>query len=317
MSSDQTREWEDFQNKVIPAFIDRLNDLEEQKSDLDVKKKDIIEEMAERAEKFMPADEVSRFLKLRLKGIVKEDTIEDALGIKHKRKYASLPTTSKPESPVIDHKKTIEVSSSGSQSVTGPNGNEKEQETELAERVAEDIYTNTVSAANPIGESDGNDIAERSAEIALNTIDILKKELKEKDIRISEAFHLVGERDKRIHELQMQMGEIELQLGNLKKNPPPKNVDEREELQIKYDELKVAYDELKQVEILRTQKQDFKTASKITSPLTAWVAAVNISGFSRALVQLSMRLTPSASRGKIVFDVTEEGQLKNPRPEGT
>ncbi|MFY9965740.1 MAG: hypothetical protein WBL44_07770 [Nitrososphaeraceae archaeon] len=37
-------------------------------------------------------------------------------------------------------------------------------------------------------------VAERSAEIALNTIDILKKELEDQDIRLNEAFAMIDER---------------------------------------------------------------------------------------------------------------------------
>lgn len=321
MSEEQRKEWEYFQDKAIPAYIDRLQDLEEQKSDIDVKKKDIIQEIAERAEQFMPSDEVSRFLKLKLKGVVADRTIEEALGQKHKRKYESLPRDSKARSADIDHNKTIEVSTSGSQSVTGPDGNEKEEEAEIG---AQDIYTNPVVAANRIPEDEESDIhdviAERSAEIALNTIDILKKELQEKDTRINEAFALIKDRQKRIQELQMQMGEIEIELGNLKKNPPAaaKNVDEKEELQIKYDELKVAYEELKQVETLRTKQQDFKPASIVASAPKVWVAAINAINFYRELNKASKyAIEHNEPWKKLLFDVASDGQLKVARLEGT
>jgi uncharacterized membrane protein len=39
-------------------------------------------------------------------------------------------------------------------------------------------------------------VAERSAEIALNTIDILKKELEDQDIRLNEAFAMIDERQR-------------------------------------------------------------------------------------------------------------------------
>lgn len=329
MSEDSRKEWEYFQNKVIPAFIDRLTDLEEQKTDIDVKKKDIIQEMAEQAEQFMQSEEISRFLKAKLKGIVAERTISEALGEQQKRRYQRYQEMEK-SGPLISNEentKTIEVSSSGSQSVTGADGNEREQETEIKEQMAEiaaeHVYRHPSNdiATNRIAESDEeseihNTIAEHSAEIALNTIDTLKKEIEDKDIRLNEAFHLIEDKESVIEKLRVQLGNLEIEVGELKRKPTiptTKDVDSREDLQIQLDEAQQTIAELRQVEAIHTRNQDFNLASKVASPPKVWVAAINASGLTRALIHIAMK---TADKGKILFDVTDEGQLKNPRPEG-
>lgn len=297
MSTERARqEWEYFERQVLPAYIDRLNNLEEQKTDLDLKKKEIIREIAEKVEDagWVPHEQISSYLKKVLKGIVKTDTIEDALGKKHKRKWAS-PIIGKPESPVSERersqsvlpKKEIEVSSGGSESYSSP----EEPEPKEPQEDTDQIRTKPLSSTNQASE---------------------KEEL---ETRLSEALKLADDKDRALERERIKFANLEVELGN-KANPPSNKVDANEELQIKYDELKQAYDELLEVERLRTSHSDFKSAAAL--PKQAWIAAINVFGLSRALTKISMNLDSdsSAARLKVLFDVTSEGQIKNPRLEG-
>lgn len=321
MSEETRKEWEYFKEKVIPAYIDRLSHLEEQKSDLDKSKKDIVLELADRCEKYMASDEIARFLVKELKGTVEKAWIERILGKTQKRHYERYQDSEMSNLDISNKENTVQVSTSGSQSVTGPDGNEREQEVEqMAEVAAEDIATKRISEADE--ESDVHDaIAERSAEIALNTIESKNKEVEDAKIRLNEAFHLIEDKDSVIQKLRVELGNLEIEVGELKRKKPLMSInkvdDTKEDLQIQLDEAKQTIIELRQIEAIHTRNQDFSVASKVASPSKVWIAAINASGLTRALVQITMKAARSSlERKKVLFDVTDEGQLKNPRLEG-
>lgn len=297
MTTERARqEWEYFERQVLPAYIDRLNNLEEQKTDLDLKKKEIIQEIAEKVEDagWVPHDQISAYLKKVLKGIVKTDTIEDALGKRHKRKWAS-PIVGKPESPVSERErsqsvlpnKEIEVSSDGYSTPPEP---EDDPESNQYEYEKEDISQSV------------------KEEIAM-----FEKEREELQIRLTDALKLADDKDRALERERLKFADLEVELGNMKANAPPsksvKDVDANEELQIKYDELKAAYNELLEVERLRTSKSDFQSAA--TLPKQVWLSAIDALNFYSVLNKASRwAIEHNDPWKKILFDIKEDGQLK-------
>ena len=202
----------------------------------------------------------------------------------------------------------VTVANSGSQSITDPEGKEREEEVEQEQEYQ--YYGPRIADTNIHDEN-----AEKSAEIALANNQALIKDKEDLKIRLNEAFVLIEDKDRELDRIRLAMGELELQIRDLKKNPP-KNIDEKEELQIKYDELKIAYEELKAVESLRVQKQDFKPASNIQSPPKVWVAAINALNLYRGLNEASKyAIEHNDPWKKVLFDITDNGQLKNARLE--
>jgi hypothetical protein len=159
-----------------------------------------------------------------------------------------------------------------------------------------------------------NSVAERSAEIALTTIDSMKEELKEKDIRLDEAFALIDDKDKEIERQRIAMGEMELRIKELQDKPSK----DLAELQIRYDLKCQEYNELKAIESQRTAQHDFKPASQVQSPKVVWVAAVNAYHVYKGLHEGSMWATShNEPWKKVLFEVAVDGQLKDARLEGS
>lgn len=158
-----------------------------------------------------------------------------------------------------------------------------------------------------------DEIAERSAEIALNTIDTLKKEIEDKDIRLNETFFLIEDKDKEIERQRLAIGEMEIRIEDLKKKPTEQLAKLQADYDMKCEEVK----ELKAVEAIHTRNQDFNPASKIASPKQIWVAAVNAYHVYKGLHDGSMWATShNEPWKKVIFDVADDGQLKDSRLEG-
>lgn len=159
-----------------------------------------------------------------------------------------------------------------------------------------------------------NSVAERSAEIALSTIDSLRGELKDNDIRLNEAFALLEDKEREIERQRVAMGEMELQIKELQDKPSK----DLAELQARYDLKCIEYNELKAIESQRTAQLDFKPASQVQSPKIVWVAAVNAFNLYKGLKDGSMHATSNNDPWhKVIFDVSVDGQLNNARLEGS
>jgi hypothetical protein len=306
-SKDRIRDWffhlsEETRNQ-IDDIVEQIREKEEFIETHEQSLRDLVRDLARMLEPLIDdSSQISIIIKAIANGRISDDTIERALPEDKKRKHKPYETYRQLEQNRLpDSQRPVTVSTNGSQSTTGPDGNEKE---EVVEEEPEPL------AFKPTDYSMYNGIAERSAEIALTTIDSLKEELVEKDT-------LLDDKDKRIRELELERGNFEIELGNLKNKPIPKNVDQLEELQIQLDEAKQTIEEYREIERKRVQVQDFQPASKVSSPPTVWIAAINLAGFIRALVGVSMKFDPRSLQRKVLFDVASDGQLKNPRPEGT
>lgn len=159
-----------------------------------------------------------------------------------------------------------------------------------------------------------DEIAERSAEIVLNTIDILQKELTDKDIRLNEAFSLIEDKEGEIERQRLTIGELEIRIEDLKKKPTEQLAKLQAEYDLKCEEIK----ELKAVEAIHTRNQDFNPASKVALPKQIWVAAVNAYHVYKGLHEATMWATShNEPWKKVIFDVADDGQLKDSRLEGT
>ena len=316
------QEWEYFERTVLPAYIDRLNNLEEQKTDLDLKKKDIIQEIADRIESagWVPSDSISAYLKKVLKGVVADRTIEDALGKKHKRKHESLPRVSKPQSAVQERersqsvlpKKEIEVSSTGYSTLEEPQEPGEEPEPADDEETPFELYEGEPDTPVVDVDPDSNLYEWEKQKIpdsVKEEIAMFEKEREELQIRLQEALKLLDQERIRYANLEVELGEAQTRPG--KQN---KDVDANEELQIKYDELKQAYNELLEVERLRTSKSDFQSAAKL--PHRAWIVAIDAINFFRELNKASRyAIENNDPWKKIIFEIKADGQLKQARLE--
>lgn len=168
-----------------------------------------------------------------------------------------------------------------------------------------------------MSESEYKDaVAEQSVEIALNTIDTLKKELEDKEIRLDEAFSLIDDKDTEIERQRLQMGDMELRIDELQKKPSEQLTKLQAQYDLKCEEVK----ELRAIEGKRTQQNDFKPASSVILQSSsskkkneAWIAAPNLSGFVKALISVSLKFDSYSSQRKVIFDLTDDGQLKNAR----
>jgi hypothetical protein len=113
MSEEKQQKWNKFEHEIIPGYVVRINDLE-------ADKKDLISELAEKIklEDIMPTYMICAFLKdilMRLKAEISDRSIEKALGDEYKVQKDVL--DDQRTSSVNDSKKTIEVSTSGSQQI--------------------------------------------------------------------------------------------------------------------------------------------------------------------------------------------------------
>lgn len=157
-----------------------------------------------------------------------------------------------------------------------------------------------------------DEIAERSAEIALSTIDTMKKELEDKDIRLDEVFAILEDKDKEIERQRLTIGELEIRIEDLQKKPSEQLAKLQAEYDLKCEEVK----ELREIEGQRTKDNDFHKASTIPTPKYVWIAAINALNLYRGLRDGSKwALEHNEPWKKVVFDIASDGQLNNARLE--
>jgi hypothetical protein len=142
----------------------------------------------------------------------------------------------------------------------------------------------------------------------------LKEELKDKDIRLDEAFAMIDDKDKEIERQRLQLGDMELRIEDLRKKPSEELAKLHAEYDLKCEEVK----ELRAIEGQRTKQHDFNPASKVASPKFVWVAAVNAYHLYKGLHEGTMWATShNEPWKKVIFDQADDGQLKNARLEGS
>lgn len=157
-----------------------------------------------------------------------------------------------------------------------------------------------------------NSVADFAAKFDLETIDSLKEELKEKEIRLDEAFALIDDKEQELDRERLLIGELELRIEDLKKKPSEQLAQLQTEYDLKCEEIK----ELRSIEGQRTKERDFVPASKVLSPPKVWVAAVNALNLYRGLNDASrFAIEHNDPWKKVIFDVSDDGQLKNARLE--
>jgi regulator of replication initiation timing len=109
-----------------------------------------------------------------------------------------------------------------------------------------------------------------------------------------------------------------------KKDVEKKLLDKIQEIEVQRSELEILEwensrlkDENKELkEALRQQvKTNFVSASQIPNPQSVWIAAINCGSLSKVLNNIWVKLTGEQEKGKILFDIGEDGSIKNPRPE--
>lgn len=238
--------------------------------------------------------QISAIIKAISNGRISDDVIERALPEDKKRKHKPYERYQREEIRQADFQQPVTVASDGSESYTKADGTEGERE------------------AVPTKE----EILETSTEIALTLADQYAADAKERDLRLNEALRLADDKDKRIEELLLQMGELELQITDLKKQPPPKDVDRTEDLQIQVDNMQQTITELQEALRAKVKTSGFTQASHL--PKQVWLAAINAINFYRELNKASRHAIEHNDPWKrIVFDVAEDGQLKAAKLEGS
>lgn len=288
---------------LIALYIVKIEEAE-------FKKRDLIRELAEiiQERQWIPAEYISSFLRKILKDIVTDKDIQRALGRTHKDSHKKREAHAQQTAMLSadDVKKEIEVSTDGN--IYAKNYIDPVPEPE-PHRPEFDLEPGPI----PTKE----EILETGAEIVVHTINHLEEKVKDLEIRLDEALTLADKKSDEIEKLHLSLGEFELQLRDKMK--------EVQELKTKEDkvtdqviaELQSENNKLKNALREYIKRDEFSTANKVDSPPTVWVSAVNCFGFSRSLMQISMKLTDSSARLKVLFDIAADGSIKNPRLETT
>lgn len=238
--------------------------------------------------------QISVIIKAIANGRISDDVIQRALPEDKKRKHKPYERYQEMEIRQADFSTPVTVASDGSTNF-------------------EDTTNNPEGADEAVPSK--REILETSTEIALTLADQYAADAKERDIRLNEALRLADDKDKRIEELLLQMGELELQITDLKKQPP-KDVDKTEDLQIEIDNMKQTIQELQEALRAKVKASGFTQASQL--PKQVWLAAINAINFYRELNKASrFAIEHNDPWKRIVFDVAEDGQLKAAKLEGS
>jgi DNA repair exonuclease SbcCD ATPase subunit len=246
--------------------------------------------------------QISVIIKAISNGRIADRTIEEALPEDKKRRHKPLERYQDRETAVRGFQRPVTVSSDGSESYTKPDGTEGERE-----------YNPYEGEPEPMPSI--REVNEAATEIALSVADEYAKKAKEQEIRLREALQIADDKDKRIYQLEMEAGELEMQIADLKKQPAPKDVDKAEELQIENDNLKQTLEELKEAVRANVKASGFTQASHL--PKQVWIAAINALNFYRQLNKASRHaIEHNDPWRRIVFDIAEDGQLKAAKLEG-
>lgn len=270
---------------------EKIIELQEEKNRLSESKRETIERMVRKLEAsgMVEPEKISATLKRILKDNfieISDSTVQQACGIGKKRKYDRYQSPAKSVDST-DFQQPVTVATDGSESYTKPDGIEGEREAVPDPREVQDL----------------------ALDVSVAAIDDL-------EIRLKEALTLADDKDKRIYQLEMQAGELEVQLTDLKKNPPPNNIDKTEDLQIENDNMKQTITELQEALRANVKASGFTQASHL--PKQVWIAAINAINFYRELNKASRHaIEHNDPWKKIVFDVATDGQLKAAKLEGT
>lgn len=241
--------------------------------------------------------QTSMIIKAIANGRISDEIIEKVLPEDKKRKHKPYELFSKREIKGFDFQEpeTVTVASDGSES----------RQPEFYEGESEPIPSI-------------QEVNEQATEIALTLADAYGKDAKDLALRLQEALTLADDKDKRIEQLLLQQGELELQITDLKQKPQqlPKDVDKTEDLQIQIDNMQQTITELQEALRAKVQTSGFTQASHL--PKQVWLAAINAINFYRELNKASrFAIEHNDPWKKIIFDVAEDGQLKAAKVEGT
>lgn len=292
-------------------------------------KRMVIENMARKLEDAgMEPEKISGIIKKILKdnGIeISDGTIQRAVKANQKRKYDRYQSPAKSVENT-DFQQPVTVASDGStipddiasESYTKPDGTEGEQEADPDKM--SNLFTGEISNEEipfELYEGEPDDvIVPEALEVARTAADIAMTANKDLEIRLNEALKLADDKDIRIYQLEMQSGELEVQIADLKKKLEDKKpsavnqkqVDTIEELTIERDNLKLALHEMKEIERIRLKESGFTTASKI--PKHPWIQASDALAFYIALHKAANFLNANNdSYRKILFTVEDDGRL--------
>lgn len=137
----------------------------------------------------------------------------------------------------------------------------------------------------------------------------LKKDKLYLSKKVDEQENSIKEKEEKIDKQKLVIIELELAINELRKKD--------KDLQLELDQTKERNIELEEVVRLNIRKEGFVPASQtMSSPAVAlWIAAVNVNGFAESLLRTYYQLNPKQMNGKIVFNVTEDGQLGMPHAE--
>jgi regulator of replication initiation timing len=306
-NNDKIREWffalpEDIREK-IDSQIENIRNQEDVTEKHQQTLTKMVKELARMLESLVDdTSQISLIIKAIANGRISDDTIEQALPKEKKRKYERYQDLANPTNR--DFQRPVTVSSDGSESYTKSDGTEGERR---------DEYEPYEGEPEPIPSI--QEVNEQATEIALSLADEYAKKAKEQEIRLREALQIADDKDKRIYQLEMEAGELEMQIADLKKTPPAKDIDKAEELQIENDNLKQTLEELKEALRANVKASGFTQASHI--PKQVWVAAINALNFYRTLNKASRHaIEHNDPWHRIIFDIAEDGQLKAAKLEG-
>lgn len=295
-TKDKIRDWffalPEEQRNQIDGLIEEIREREEAIETHEQSMRELVRKLARMLESLIddPA-QTSIIIKAIANGRISDETIEKALPEDKKRKHKPYELFRKRVINNSDFQdpETVTVASDGSESHTKPDGTEGERE--------------------PVPTKE--EVLETSAEIAMTLADQYAADVKERDIRLKEALELADQKDKRIYELEMAFGELEIQIAELTKlrKPEAKDVDKTEELQIENDNMKQTIIELQEALRAKVKTSGFTQASQL--PKQVWLAAINAINFYRELNKASrFAIEHNDPWKRIVFDVAEDGQLK-------
>lgn len=275
---------EDRAKDILKDEINQLIELQDEGIRLTERKTEIVERMARKLEASgMEPDKISATIKRILKQNyieISDKTVERACGIDKKRKYFKSDIMS-------DFQQPVTVASDGSESAE-PDLYEGEPETRVP---------------TPL------EVSEQATEIALSLSEEFAGKANDLETRLKEALALADDKDKRIYQLEMQAGELEVQLAEVKKNPSTANIDKTEDMQIENDNMKQTIIELQEALRANVKASGFTQASHL--PKQVWIAAINAINFYRELNKASrFAIEHNDPWKKIVFEVATDGQLK-------
>lgn len=303
-NKDKIRDWffalpEEQQNQIDSL----IEDIREKEGLIEIHEQSLREMIRKLARILEPLikdpSQTSMIIKAIANGRISDETIEKVLPEDKKRKHKPYELFSKREINGVDFSRPVTVASDGSES----HEPESKQEPELYEGDPEPIPS-------------VQEVNEQATEIALTLADQYAADAKERDLRLNEALKLADDKNKRIEQLLLENGELELKIIDLQTAADQaKEVDRKEELQIEVDNMKLTIHELQEALRAKVKTSGFTQASQL--PKQVWLAAINAINFYRELNKASrFAIEHNDPWKKIVFDVAEDGQLKAAKLEG-